>query len=91
MRQFSTSSRSAAANEYQLMVKKNNGGTDITNIMTHRVTSVAGRVDTGSCSGIASLTANDTVELWIQRLDGGAVSKTITTEHAVLNLMMIGG
>ncbi len=89
--QFNVSARSAAANEYQFMIQKNNGATDLINIMIHRTTSVAGRLDGGASTGFVSLTAGDTVELWVQRLDGGAVSKTITIEHAVLNLMQIGG
>jgi len=89
--QFSISCRSALANIYQFQVKKNNGATAIANIMFHRTTTNANRVATGACSGIASLTAGDTIELWVQRKDGGAVSKTITTEHVVLNLFQIGG
>lgn len=88
---ISISSRSAAATEYQFMVKVNNGTADRMNVMSHRVTSVAGRVGTGACTGLCALTAADTVELWVQRLDGGAVAKTLTAEHIVVNIVQIGG
>jgi hypothetical protein len=89
--EFHVSSRSAAANIYHFMVRANNGSTDINNIMAHRVTSVAGRIEAASSGGYASLSANDTVELWVQRKDGGAVTKTITTEHVTLSLKQVAG
>lgn len=88
---FSVGARSANANVYYFQVKKNNGTVDITNIMVHRTTSVADRLASGACSGIASLTAGDTIELWMQRTDGGAVARTLTLEHVTLSLFMIGG
>jgi hypothetical protein len=39
----------------------------------------------------AALSANDTIEAWVQRTDGGAVAKTFTTDHIVLNVKQIGG
>ena len=88
---FKEGSRSAASNTYRFMVKKNNGTVDAMNIMTHRVTSVAGKIAPGSCMGYVDCAANDTIELWVNRVDGGAVSKTITHEHLNLNVMQIGG
>ena len=89
--QFSLSCRSAAANVYQFMVKKNNGTANCANIMVHRTTATANRMATGACMGICDLTAADTIELWVQRTDGLAVAKTITIEHVVLNLVQVGG
>ena len=88
---FGISARSAAANTYHFMIKANNGTADKTNIMVHIVTSVAGQIEARSNSGFASLTANDTVELWVKRTDGGAVSKTITLEHANMHITQKGG
>lgn len=88
---FSEASRSAAANTYQFMIKKNNGTADSGNIMTHRVTTVAGRVGQGSCDGYVDCAANDTIELWVNRIDGGAVSKTITHEHLGMHVLQVGG
>lgn len=88
---FSASSRSAAANTYHYMIRTNNGSTPIDNIMAHRVTSVANRIAPVSCTGYADLLANDTVELWIMRIDGGGVSKTITHEHLTLSIEQVAG
>lgn len=88
---FGLSARSAAANTYQFMIKTNNGTADKTNIMIHIVTSVAGQIEARSNSGFADLGANDTVELWVQRTDGGAVSKTITLEHVNMHVTQKGG
>jgi hypothetical protein len=88
---FSLSCRSALANTYWFLVRINNGGTDFTNIMVHRTTSNANRLATGCCVGYADLANGDTVELWVQRTDGGAVSKTITIEHVTLNVELAGG
>lgn len=88
---FSISVRSAAANKYQFMIRTNNGATAKTNVMVHIVTNVADKVDSQSCGGYVALSANDTVELWVQRTDGGAVSKTITTEHVTMSIEQRGG
>jgi len=40
--------------------------------------------------GIVDLTAGDTVELWVQRLDGGGVTKTVTIENCVIAIIQIG-
>lgn len=88
---FSVSSRSVSINTYHFMVRCNNGAKDHINIMAHRVTSVAGRIGPSSCGGYDSLSANDTVELWVRRTDGGAVSKTITIEHVTLNACRFAG
>lgn len=83
--------RSAAANKYNTSIYKNNGGTGFLNTHVHRVTSVAGRVETGSATAILDLAVNDTIELWVKRTDGGAVSKTLTAESCAMNVTQIGG
>ena len=88
---YSMSSRSAASNAYEFRVWKNNGAASFTNTCVHRHTTVAGKLSAPSTLALISLTAGDTIELWIERSDGGAVSKTITIETIVLNLMQIGG
>jgi len=40
-------------------------------------------------SGIASLTANDTIEVWFQQTEG--VDKSITVEELTLSVVMVGG
>ena len=88
---FSASARSAAANTYEFMVKYNNGGSDCMNIMTHRTTSTANRLGVMAVTGICDIPASGTVELWIERIDGGAVAKTITLEHVNLVITQLGG
>ena len=39
---------------------------------------------------MASNNKGDTVELWIKRTDGGAVSKSITLTHVNLTLNRLG-
>ena len=40
-------------------------------------------------SGIASLAADDTVEVWFQHAEG--VSKSITVKELTLSVVMVGG
>jgi len=84
------SSHAQQSNHYKYMVKTNNGANDYENLTVTRTLPVAGAVGSAMAKGICSLTANDTVEVWTCRSDGGAVSKTLTIEHINLNLIMIG-
>jgi len=81
---------SATSNSYQLRVRKNNGVTAL-HPHLYQTTSVAGQVENIAGACIVSLTANDTVEAWIMRTDGGAVAKTLTTNHIALTIIMLGG
>jgi hypothetical protein len=87
----SIAARSAASNKYDFHVKYNNGASDCANLTTHRHTTTANRVGSMSISGIFDFPASATVELWVQRSDGGAVSKTITIESVTLSVVQIGG
>jgi len=40
-------------------------------------------------TGIASLSANDTIEIWFQHSEG--VNKSITVKDCTLNVIQIGG
>ena len=88
---ISFSQTTAVSIEYDFHVKINNGATDIPCISAHRNSGGASAVGSASASGIVDLAANDTVELWVERLDGGAVSRTITFQALQLNLVQIGG
>jgi hypothetical protein len=83
--------QSATANEYDFHVQKNNGATDFPALSMHLDTNVANKTVATSTSGIVDLAANDTLELWVERLDGGGVSKTITIINATLSVTQIGG
>lgn len=88
---LSISSRSATANNYDFHVARNNNDSEFANATIHRTTSVASRLGHGSTSAIIDCAANDTIEVWVHRTDGGGASKTITIESITLNVMQIGG
>lgn len=87
----SISVQSAQANEYDFHIQTNNGATDFPCTSMHLDTNVANKTVSTAASGILDLNANDTVEMWVERLDGAAVSKTITIVNASITLMQIGG
>jgi hypothetical protein len=82
---------SGAKNEYEFEVFTNNGNTGFPQTENYRTTSTAFAIGALSGGGICDLAANDTVELWAERRDGGAVSKTITIRAATLSVIKIGG
>ena len=82
---------SHAANDYVIFVKINNGATAKVNTKAHFDSSVGDKTAHVGASAIVSFTANDTVELWAHRNDGGAVSKTLTFDHVNLHITQIGG
>jgi len=86
----SFSCQSAQSNAYYFEVYKNNGATGHSNLENERQTGVANKPGSVSISGIADFTAGDTIELWVKRTDGGAVSKSITLTHGSLSLFRIG-
>jgi len=70
-------------------VYKNNGATQLSNLQTARKLGAGGDVGSVSISGIASLTADDTVEVWFQHAEG--VDKSITVQELTLSIVMVGG
>lgn len=88
---ISWSQTTAVSIEYDFHVKINNGATDFPCISAHRNSGGASAVGNCSDGGPIDLTANDTVELWVQRLDGGATSRTITIIAATLYVEQIAG
>jgi len=87
----SISSWSAQANDYYYAVFKNNGATELSNLEARRQTDAASTPGSVSISGRVSLTAADTIELWVKRTDGGASSKNLTIDHVNLGLNYIAG
>lgn len=81
---------SGQKNEYEFEVFKNNGATGFPQTENYRTTSTASAVGACSGGGICDLSVGDTVELWVERKDGAAVSKTITIRAAVLSYIRIG-
>lgn len=87
----SFSQTTAVSIEYDFHVRKNNGAIDFPNTSMHRDTGGSQVVGVAATSGIIQLSANDTVELWVERLSGGGVSRTITIVAASLCVTQIGG
>ncbi|MDB4726359.1 TNF domain-containing protein, partial [bacterium] len=79
------------SNEYDFHVFTNNGANDFPQISAHRNSSSSAQDGNCSACGLLDLSANDTVEVWVKRTDGGAVSKTITIKAIQLTLMQVGG
>ena len=87
----SISARSAAANAYEFHVGKNDNAVTFDNTAIHRTTSTANRLGSKSCQAIIDCAAADTLEVWVRRVDGGGVTKTITIESITFNVVQIGG
>ena len=80
---------SAAKTEFELEVFVNNGAAGFPTTEAYRTTSVASAVGSISGGGICDLSASDTVELWAERKDGAAVSKTLIFRQATLSIMQL--
>ena len=78
---LAVSAHAAQSNNYEYQVKTNNGTVDCPNVMFDRTLPVAGAIGSGMTFGICNFAANDTIEGWVQRTDGGAVSKTLVIDH----------
>ena len=88
---ISLSAFSAASNDYYFIANKNNGTIELNNLESRRQTTIAAKPGSVSISGIIDMNVGDTLELWIQRLDGGASSKSITIDHVTMSAILIGG
>ncbi len=79
----------ANANDFEYAIFLNNGTTQIHNMVILETTLAGTKSASSAATGIyASLTAGDTVELWVRCTD--AANKTINITHADLNLTMVG-
>ncbi len=87
----SITAQSAASNAYYFTVFKNGGTTEFDNLEAERQTTTANKPGSISISGAIQLNKNDTVELWVQRTDGGGASKTILVTHVTMTVIYIGG
>ena len=85
------SQTTAVSIEYDFHVHINNGDTDFPCISAHRNSGGASAVGNCSAAGVIDLDNGDTVEIWVERLDGAAVSRTITIQAVQLTLMQVGG
>lgn len=90
--QSSLAISSATTNEYVFEIQVSNGGFGIVNTDGRRTTTNADEVyTTNGMSSIVEFWGAETVELWIKRIDGGAVSSTIKIVDASITLNQVGG
>ena len=81
------SASSSQVNAYDFIVLKNNGiSTECSNLEIHRTTSTANRITSSSTTGICDFKSGDTIEIWVERVDGGGASRTINIHH--INLLI---
>jgi len=85
------SQTSAVSIEYDFHVHTNNGTVDFPCTSAHRDTAGNQTIGNTGGVGIIDVAANDTVELWVERLSGGAVSRTITFHKVSMVLSQKGG
>ena len=80
---------SAVSHDFEVMVKKNNGATDIHSSHLFQTTAVANQVENmaGSCN--VSFAHDDTVEVWVRCTDAAAID--FIMDHLDLNIVQIGG
>ena len=72
------------SSQYEIKIKRNNGTVETGNLSTERMLGAGGDIGSVSISGIASLTKDDTVEVWVRCTSGA--SKTISAVD--VNLMI---
>lgn len=82
---------SSVASDFELLVCKNDGPINGTPLIIHlfQTTAVGDSVENTAGSCLSSLTANDTIELWVQCTS--AAGRTAEFDHVSLNIVMIGG
>lgn len=88
---LSFESPDASAQTFQYQVQKNNGGTQLTSLTLERKLGTGGDVGSASISGIVNLSATDTIELWVQNLDGTNNATMTNGNLAVQKIPGIGG
>ena len=77
-----------AASRFEISVQKNNGASEIIPHMNRNLTGGAGESGVISMSGIASLAANDTIEVWIENETN---TQNYIVEDISLSLFQLGG
>ncbi len=86
---YGASVRSAAANDFDFEIRYNNGSVALAPLHAHRKTSSANALGVIANGYVAEIPEGATLEMWVLRTDGGAVSKTLTLEHVNMSVFMI--
>ncbi len=80
---------SAGTNQvYEMEVRRNNGVTRVLNVHADRKVAVGGDIGSFSGGGLVSLSAGDTVELWVQNKTSAT---DLTFEDVTLSIFQLGG
>jgi len=83
-------STTATANTYELEIQLNRGTRRLTHLHAERKTAAGGDIASVSVSGFENLIQSDSVEIWVQRTDGGGSSKTLTIRDSNLAVIKVG-
>lgn len=73
---------------YEIGVKRNSGALSFGNLHTERKLNAAGDISSASIGGITSLSASNTIELWVQQTLGTLVNPTL--KNVTLSVFEIG-
>lgn len=80
--------RCATLETFQASIRKNNGAEISIAAMSHDVKTVTNTLQGTMLTTLCQLNTGDSIELWALRTTGGAVSKTLTFEHAILSMIL---
>lgn len=80
----------ANADTYVFHVSKNNNDAEFASLHGKRSTAATGRIASITISGIVSLTAGDTIELWLHRTTSAGNSRDITITNVSLSILWLG-
>jgi hypothetical protein len=86
---FAMSFSGSASTDFEAQVFINNGVTGFVNIHTERKLAASGDIGSAGGSGLVSLAAGDTVELWVSRTDGGGASKNFLGRDVTLSVIRV--
>lgn len=80
----------AAVHDWDFYIAVNNRTTTFNNITAHVTSPIAQNDTSVSATGIANLSVNDTVELWVTRTSAGN-NIVLTTDNCNITITQIGG
>lgn len=80
---------SANAIDWDIGVWKNNGTVQAVNGNVLLTTIAGGKALAAGLTFLVALDVGDTLEVWAERLSGGAAAKTLTFQHCTLNCVMV--
>lgn len=86
---FSASFSGSVSTDFEMQVFINNGDTGFNNAHFERKISASGDIGAAGGTGLISLTAGDTVELWVERTDGAGASKNFLGRDVTLTLVRV--